>query len=167
MANHGYLRLARTLHVYLTMFSSIVLFLFAFTGFVMNHESWFGVGKERGAPPRGQQAAAGADESRVEHSAGEPRADGAMGPRRGPDDRASGRPPAKRGLLSKLIAAHKGKPPALATTLLIDATALVLMLGSLTGIILLVSIAPRRRLGLTLMGAVTLAAVVVLLFFVP
>lgn len=164
---HEYLRLARTLHVYLTMFSSVVLFLFAFTGFMMNHEAWFGLGKERGAPARGQQTAAGSVEGRLDRSAKQPPADGAMAPKRGAEERANGRPPANRGLLSKLTALHKGKPPSLATTLLIDATALVLMVGSITGIILQLSLAPRRRLGLSLMGAGTLGAVVVLLFFVP
>jgi hypothetical protein len=38
----------------------------------------------------------------------------------------------------------------------------VLMLGSITGVTLLVTIAPRRRLGLTLMGTGTLGAVLVL-----
>lgn len=167
MTKHGYFRLARTLHVYLTMFSSVVLFLFAFTGFVMNHEAWFGLGKERGAPPRGQQVAPGAEGPRADRAAGPPPGDGAMAPKRAAEERAGGRPPANRGVLAKLTAAHKGKPSSLATTLLIDATALVLMLGSLTGIMLLLSLAPRRRLGLGLMGAGTLGAVVVLLFFAP
>ncbi len=167
MAKHGYLHLARTLHVYLTMFSSVILFLFAFTGFVMNHEAWFGLGKERGAPPRAQQVAGSPDGARAERPAGEPPAGGAMAAKRGPEERAGGRPPANRGFLAKLTAFHKGKPPALATSLLIDATAILLMLGSITGIVLLVSLAPRRRLGLGLMGVGTLGALVVLLFFVP
>lgn len=167
MAKHGYLRLARTLHVYLTMFSSVVLLLFAFTGFVMNHETWFGLGKERGGPSRAQPASPGSDERRLDGAAASPARDAAMAPKRGGEERAGGRPPANRGLLSKLTAAHKGKPSSLATTLLIDTTALVLMLGSITGIILLLSLAPRRRLGLTFMGAGTLGAVVVLLFFAP
>ena len=167
MAKHGYLHLARTLHVYLTMFSSVVLFLFAFTGFVLNHAAWFGLGKGHGAPAPQAQAAAGSVETRLEKAGGPPPREGAMVARPGADDRASGRAPANRGLLSKLTTLHKGKPASLPLTLLIDTTAIVLMLGSITGVILLVAIAPRRRLGLTLMGAGTLGALMVLLFFVP
>jgi len=50
------LRLARTLHVYLTMFSSIVLFVFALSGFMLNHKSWFGL--EGGASGGRQRPAA-------------------------------------------------------------------------------------------------------------
>lgn len=35
------LKWARTLHVYLTMFGFILLFFFAVTGFMLNHENWF------------------------------------------------------------------------------------------------------------------------------
>ncbi len=164
MAKHGYLHLARTLHVYLTMFSSVVLFLFAFTGLVLNHEAWFGLGKGRVAPPR---PAPSSVETRLEGAGGPPSRDGEMAAKRDAGERASGRAPTNRGFLSKLTSLHKGKPSSLATTLLIDVTAIVLMLGSITGVILLVAIAPRRRLGLTLMGVGTLGAVLVFLFFAP
>jgi len=167
MAKHGYLHLARTLHVYLTMFSSVALSLFAFTGFVMNHEAWFGLGKGRDAPALQKQAAAGSVETRVEGAGAPAPREGAMAAKRDVDDRASARAPANRGLLSKLITLHKGKPASLPLTLLIDTSAIVLMLGSITGVIMLVAITPRRRLGLTLMGAGTLGAVLVFLFFVP
>lgn len=35
------LKWARTLHVYLTMFGFVLLFFFALTGFMLNHEPWF------------------------------------------------------------------------------------------------------------------------------
>jgi len=167
MAKNRYLRLARTLHIYLTMFSSVVLFLFAFTGFVMNHEAWFGLGKAREAPALQKPAAKGSVETRLEEAGGPPPREGAMAARQDAGERASGRAPANRGLLSKLIALHKGKPTSLPLSLLIDTTAIVLMLGSLTGVTLLVAIAPRRRLGLTVMGAGTLGVLLVLVFFVP
>lgn len=40
--NRRFLDLCRTLHIYLSMFGLLVMFLFGFTGFTVNHEDWFG-----------------------------------------------------------------------------------------------------------------------------
>jgi hypothetical protein len=46
MMSHGHRLLskwARLVHVYLTLFGFVVLLFFAVTGFVLNHEEWFGL----------------------------------------------------------------------------------------------------------------------------
>jgi len=40
--NRRFLDFCSTLHVYLTMFGMLVMFLFGLTGFTINHEDWFG-----------------------------------------------------------------------------------------------------------------------------
>ncbi len=41
LAHRLLLKWARTLHVYLTLFGFVLLFFFAVTGFMLNHENWF------------------------------------------------------------------------------------------------------------------------------
>jgi hypothetical protein len=46
--SHGHrllLKWARTIHVYVTLFGFALLLFFAVTGFVLNHEEWFGLDK--------------------------------------------------------------------------------------------------------------------------
>lgn len=40
--NRRFLEFCRTLHIYLSMFGLLVMFLFGLTGFTINHEDWFG-----------------------------------------------------------------------------------------------------------------------------
>jgi hypothetical protein len=44
-AHRAFLKWARHIHVYLTMFGLLLLLFFALTGFMLNHEDWFGVDK--------------------------------------------------------------------------------------------------------------------------
>ena len=43
--NRRLLDYSRTLHIYLSMFGLLVMFLFGLTGFTVNHEDWFGATK--------------------------------------------------------------------------------------------------------------------------
>jgi hypothetical protein len=45
LAHRLLLKWARLLHVYLTMFGFVLLFFFALTGFMLNHEDWFSPGE--------------------------------------------------------------------------------------------------------------------------
>jgi len=40
--NRRFLEFCRTLHIYLSMFGLLVIFLFGLTGYTVNHEDWFG-----------------------------------------------------------------------------------------------------------------------------
>ena len=39
--NRRFLDYCRTIHIYLSMFGLLVMFLFGLTGFTVNHEDWF------------------------------------------------------------------------------------------------------------------------------
>ena len=48
--SHGHrllLKWAHTIHVYATLFGFTLLLFFAVTGFLLNHEDWFGLDKPR------------------------------------------------------------------------------------------------------------------------
>ena len=120
-----FLSLCRTLHVYLTMLGVVVMLFFSVTGVMLNHKEWFGL-KEKERMPRGAEV-----------------------------DRASARPevpPESRGALMRLLNLHKGAGGSIALKLAIDVAAFLLLVGSVTGIILLFSLPRSRRFGLLAMG---------------
>lgn len=151
-------RWSRTLHIYLTMFASVVLFLFALTGFMLNHAELFGL-KGKGGPGGRRPAVTQPGAAAPEGASPKPARRGAEG--------ASARPAAPAGVLSKLTSLHKGKPKKPGITWLIDITAFLLMLGSITGIILLLSLPRRRKLGLIVMGVGTLSGLLIYLLVLP
>lgn len=169
-STRGFVRFTRTVHIYLTMFSSIVLFFISLTGFMLNHKTWFGLGGPGGAQ-RPVATQGGAERLPTERSGLQPDRGlqpGAQRPDKSQVEAApGGRPVQETGALAKLTNLHKGKPTRLAVVWLIDTTAGVLLLGSITGIILLLSHPRRRRLGAIVMAVGAIGALMIYLFVVP
>ncbi len=124
-----FVSLCRTLHIYLTAFGAVMMLFFSVTGFMLNHKEWFGP-KEKGRRPPGAEAGLASA-----------RPDAPPGP-----------PAAPRGVLTKLMNLHKGAGVGTGWKLAIDATAVLLFVGSVTGLVLLLSLPHRRRLGLIAAG---------------
>ena len=182
---------ARTLHIYLTMFAFLMMLFFAVTGLVLNHEDLFAGAttrrEVRGALPasilrgpdrlavvealRGSYGALGAvstfdtDERTIHVEL--------KGPGRETDaeiDRGTGAVTVTvegKGMVIRLDDLHRGKDAGRAWSLIIDASAVLLLLGSLTGIMMWFALPRRRKLGVAslLIGVGVCAAIYVA--FVP
>ncbi|MDY0004120.1 MAG: PepSY-associated TM helix domain-containing protein [Polyangia bacterium] len=181
-------RLIRTLHIYLTMFASIVMFLFALTGFMLNHKDWFGLqSRGRPAPVRAVSGERAASKGPGKQTAEMPMPEGAergerakQGERgaaasRGMSPRPTGegvggvqaRPQPQKGFLAKLTNLHKGKPVRTPVVLMIDVVAFLLMLASITGVMLVCSMPRRRKWGLVTMAVGTAAGLLIFLSAIP
>lgn len=162
----------RTLHLYASLAGLGLLLFFAATGFALNHGDWFGLGKKQVDERAGQVRAAlePLDEQallaelRATHGVQgglvELRAEGAevslRFARPGEDtdvvvERATGalRITREQGrTLDLLTDLHKGERGGTLGGLLVDATAVLLLVISLTGLALWLSMPRRRRSGL-------------------
>jgi hypothetical protein len=185
-AHRRILKLARLTHVYLTLFGLALILLFAVTGFVLNHESWFGFDTPRvttttGALPTALLA--GPDKLAVAEALRKNfGASGEVSQFEVEDDRLQvvfvG--PGKRyeatidrntgavefaahttGTLGVLVDLHKGKSTGRAWSLVIDAVCVLLVFVSVTGLILWSSLKSRGKYGVLamLLGA-TIAATI-------
>jgi hypothetical protein len=182
------LRWTRTVHVYLTMLGLAVILFFAVTGFMLNHEDWFGLDAVRtrtveGTIPADAISAAEPDRRAV---IARLRADFGVtgdldsfdadpdrlrvlftGPGRRCEaviDRADGRTEVQiesHGLVGLLTDLHKGKGAGAAWKLIIDLTAVLLLIVSITGLVMWSSLRNRRALGAAFLagGAAACAAV--------
>jgi uncharacterized protein len=166
------LRWARFLHLTLTMMGLALVLFFAITGFMLNHEDWF-VSEE---PPTVTQEGTlstqfleGPDRlAIVEQLRAEFGATGAMTSFEVEEDRlriefkAPGRQSVAtvdretaqvevqhefRGLAGRLVDLHRGKAAGKQWGLLIDATCILLLAISLTGLLMWSSLKTRWRLG--------------------
>lgn len=172
-AGRAFLSLSRTLHIYLTMLVCLLLLFFGSTGFMLNHANWFGLevirnGTREGTLPktilapvdrlavverlRAELGAVGAVDSfeeetdtlRIVFRRPGLRAEASVG-------RADGRvtmTTEERGTAALLTDLHKGASAGNGWKWVIDGTSILLVLGSLTGLILWISLPRRRALGI-------------------
>ena len=172
-AGRTLLSLSRTLHIYITMLVCLLLLFFGTTGFMLNHAEWFGLETIRtrtqeGALPR--EILAPLDRlAVVEHLRSDLGAVGAVDSfeaepeslrivfkRPGLRAEASVRMSdghvelgsEARGVSALLTDLHKGASAGSSWKRVIDGTSILLVLGSLTGLILWISLPRRRTLGL-------------------
>ena len=168
-----FLSLSRTLHIYLTMLVCLMLLFFGTTGFMLNHADWFGLevlraGTREGTMPKAILAPVDRL-AVVERLRAELRAVGAVDSFEEEADqlrivfkrpgfraeatvvRADGRvtlSTEERGTAALLTDLHKGASAGNGWKWVIDGTAVLLVLGSLTGLILWISLPRRRALGI-------------------
>ena len=186
------LKWSRTLHIFLPLLALLLVLFFALTGFMLNHEDWFGLYDARTKTAEGAMPSVLLAEPDklliVERLRAEYGATGVMdsfdieedslkvvfkGPGRLTEasiSRATGHTDLlyqSCGLLGQLSDLHRGKGSGPAWSLVIDSVCVLLLLISTTGLVLWLSLQTRRRLGLAglLLGATVFLAVYFL--FVP
>jgi hypothetical protein len=193
-AKRWLLKAARTVHVYATLFGLVLLLFFAVTGFMLNHEKWFGLDESQeqsvegtGVIPmrllqpvdkfglaellRKDYGASG--EADIDDS--DPQLIRAVfkGPGRKFDariDRADGKMDWERrskGLAGLLADLHRSKSVGVVWPWVIDAVCMLLLLISTTGLILWWSLRSRGRFGILTIGLGLVASVTVYLLWVP
>ncbi len=173
-----FLTFCRTLHIYMTLLGLAVILFFAVTGFMMNHDDWFGVTAVRVQEVEGRLDPTwlrGADRldvvERLRRDFGirqnmtdyEPDGDSIRVVFKGPGRvaEASIRPAdgavklrrESRGLGGLLGDLHKGSEAGAAWHRVIDGVAILLAAGSVTGLLLWTSLRSRRRWGILALGA--------------
>ncbi len=181
-------KIARWLHLYLSMVSFAVILFFAATGLTLNHPNWFSsaikISERHGTLDLAQQQpAALAQTLRTrEHLHGtldEPRIDDTQvsfsfrAPGYTADvaiDKPAGTytvTETRNGFVAVLNDLHKGHDAGRAWSWLIDASAILLTLVSLTGLIILWFIYKRRTSGLLLAAAGLALVLLAYRIFVP
>jgi hypothetical protein len=184
----GYQRFAgvlRTIHIYLTMFAFLLMMFFAITGVVLNHEDWI-AGQTTTHDTTGTVPLAivqAPDKLMVvEQLRSNFGAIGAVstfdidpatlhvelkGPGRHTEadiDRATGKTKVtveRHGILMRLDDLHRGKDSGLPWRWVIDLSAALLFLGSLTGILMWLALPRRRKWGVVaLIGSIVVAGVI-------
>jgi uncharacterized protein len=184
--------LTRTLHIYLTMLVCLLLLFFGATGFMLNHAEWFGLDVVRTATAHGQlprdilepvDKLAVVERLRCDY--------GAAGALDAFDTEQDGyrlvfkRPGSRceatirrsdghlemsfesRGTVALLTDLHKGASAGNGWKWVIDATSILLVVGSLTGLILWISLPRRRKLGLVALAVGLLSTALTYLLLVP
>lgn len=191
-AGRSFLSISRTLHIYLTMLVCLLLLFFGTTGFMLNHADWFGLevlrtGTREGTMPksiltpvdrlavverlRAELGAVGAvdsfeeetDQLRIVFKRPGYRAEATVA-------RAEGRvtiSTEQRGTAALLTDLHKGASAGNGWKWVIDGTAVLLVLGSLTGLILWISLPRRRALGLVALCIGVLSSLATYWLLVP
>lgn len=184
---HTYARFAgvvRTVHIYLTMSAFLLMMFFAITGLVLNHEDWIaGQAVTRDTTATLPQTLLdGPDKLMiVERLRADFGAIGAVstfdvdpaslhielkGPGRHTEadvDRKSGKLTIKverRGLLMRLDDLHRGKDTGMAWRWMLDVSAGLLFLGSLSGILIWWALPRRRKWGVAALIGGTVAVIV-------
>lgn len=182
----------RTVHIYLTMLGLLVMVLFGVTGFTINHEDWFAADPIRteqreGTVPRDLLAKQdylhvvenlrqsmgiqGAMENFADDNA-----ELAITFKRPGEiwdltvDKATGKVSGRSeqyGLVAILNNLHRGRYTGAAWRVVIDISALLIVLACLTGFILWLALPRRQKLGIFYLALGTIATMVVLYFFVP
>ncbi|MEO8483312.1 MAG: PepSY-associated TM helix domain-containing protein [Acidobacteriota bacterium] len=186
---------SRWLHIYISMASCAVVLFFAVTGLTLNHADWFS-GAERTTQTTGQMNVAwtntgSTDVSKldiVEFLRQTHRISGAVTDLRSEDrdlsiafkgpgyaadvliDRATGKyelTESRLGLVAIVNDLHKGRDTGAVWKVLIDASAILLTLISLTGLLLLYFVYKHRAAGYLLMALGTAMTYVLYLAWVP
>jgi hypothetical protein len=185
-------RVARSLHIYLTMFAFLMMLFFAVTGFALNHEEWFaqwGASRREVHGAIAPAALVGPDRLRVvEALRSSFGAVGAVstfdvdtntvhvemkGPGREVDaeiNRHTGETNMTielKGIAVRLDDLHRGKDAGRAWSLIIDTSAVLLLLGSLTGIVMWFTLPRRRRLGVISLAAGIAICIAIYIVWVP
>ncbi len=171
--NRQLLIISRTLHIYTTLAAMLLLLFFAVTGFIINHDDWFGVSARNVREAQGKIDPAilvkadrldVVERLRKDHgirlnvNSYEPDDQSIRvifkGPGRATEaniDRATGEVKLRfetRGLAGFIGDLHKGSDSGKAWSVVIDISALVLAFGSITGLLLWMSLPGRRKVGL-------------------
>ena len=184
---------ARWLHIYLSMVSFAILFFFAVTGITLNHAEWFS-GEARTKQIRGrvnQQWVKAKDVAKLEiseylrktHSIKSALSDFRVddsqvsvsykGPGYTADafvDRDSGKyelTETRQGMVAVLNDLHKGRDTGSAWAWIIDVSAFLMTLVSLTGLVLIFFLQKRRMSGLVAVGIGAVLCWLVYLIWVP
>jgi len=171
--NRTFLAWTRTIHIYLTMGALGLMLFFAVTGFTVNHEDWFGATTPRvrdvsGTTP--MEWVKAEDKLRiVEHLRSAMGASGAMTDFETSDDnyhvvfkgpgriceatiaRVDGKTDVEIktfGLTGRINDLHRGRDAGETWRWVIDASALLIVLASVTGLILWLALPKRRKLGI-------------------
>ncbi len=185
--------LSRWLHTYLSMASFAILFFFAVTGLKLNHTEWI-AGLQRTAQAKGcvrPEWVRGAQVAKlevVEHLRNTHEVRGALsdfridetqcwvsfkGPGYSADafiDRGTGRydlMETRNGFVAVINDLHKGRDSGRRWSLLIDVSAVLMTLVSLTGIFLILLLKRYRATGLAAAALGTLASLLVYVYWVP
>jgi hypothetical protein len=188
---------ARWLHIYLSLLGMAVVLFFSLTGLTLNHPTWFATAgnsqtqDEGRVDPRWLRGGTGDGVSRlevVEHLRGSHAVRGALADFRVDDhecsvsfkgpgydadafiNRETGAytlTQSRHGLVAILNDLHKGRDSGPVWSVLIDVSALLLTVISLTGLVLLAYL-KRRRLSGGLVGLLGLLALILIVYvFVP
>jgi hypothetical protein len=186
----------RWLHIYLSMISFGILFFFAVTGLTLNHPDWFSNGKQSNTQLKGKldtkwtkvpDAAVGKLEI-VEHLRRVHRIKGAVsefrieesqcavsfkGPGYAADafiTRATGEyelTESRMGFVAVINDLHKGRDSGGGWSLVIDISAMLMVLVSATGTVLLLFLKRRRVTGFIAAGVGALICYLIYVLFVP
>lgn len=190
--NRRLLEFCRTVHIYLTLLGLLVLLLFGFTGFTLNHENWFGAGTPRVTQAQDQLPtaliASGNSLRIVEDLRQRFHITGAMTDFGNFDDSyaVSFRAPGQywdvevnkaSGQASVHIEAynffavlnnlHRGRFTGLGWSIIVDLSAVLVVLACVTGVVLWLALPKRRALGVAALALGTMGALLVYLFLVP
>lgn len=188
----GVMAVSRTIHVYLTMFALLLMLFFAVTGLLLNHEEWLGADTIKPVERTGDFPLAmlsGPDKLMVvERLRADYGAVGAVttfdvdpqtlriemkGPGRHTEaeiDRQSGKATIsieRRGFFLRLDDLHRGKDSGPAWSWVLDASAVLLLVGSITGLLMWIGLPRRRRLGVVALLTSIVICLAVYLAFVP
>lgn len=185
-----FMKLLRTLHIYVSMFGLLILLFFAVTGFTLNHAEWFGTpvsrevtGKLDPALLKEPDKLAVAEELRRQFHLAGLVADFSIS-----DDSCSvefRRPGGSAhaqisrdtgeanvtidddGAVAVLNALHQGRDSGAGWSLLIDVTAWLMVFVSISGMALLFTLPKRRKVGLWAMVVGGVICVAAYFLFVP
>lgn len=183
----------RTVHIYLTVFAMLLMVFFAATGLLLNHEEWVTASEAAPVETTGTLSmsllAPAPDTARIVETLRT--VHGALGAlstfdNDGEELRVELRGPGRRfeaaitlstgamritkemrPFLIRMDDLHRGKDSGTAWSWLIDLSAILLLLGALTGITLWIALPKRRTLGLIALGLGVGVCVVVYLLIVP
>ncbi len=186
------LSVSRTLHIYLTMLVCLLLLFFGTTGFMLNHAEGFGLETLRNSTREGTLSKAilvpldrlavvealrsdlgavgavdsfeaEADALRIVFKRPGLRAEASVRLGDGHVELSS----EARGTAALLTDLHKGANTGTGWKWVIDGTSILLVLGSLTGLILWISLPRRRVLGIIALSVGLLSSVTTYWFLVP
>jgi hypothetical protein len=190
-AHRRILKIARYVHVYLTLFGLVLLSFFAVTGFMLNHEDWFGITEVETTaagtvptqilqPPdklaiaellRKDYRARGLVETceveedavRVVFNGPGRRVEAVIQKEDGKLDITY----KSRGAVAVLLDLHRGKSTGTAWSLVIDGVCMLVLTVAVTGLILWQSLRGRGHYGLLVMALGLALGVAVYVIFVP
>jgi uncharacterized protein len=183
---------SRTVHIYLTMFALLLMLFFGITGVLLSHEDWLGADtimptESTGVIPaallvepdrlgvveylRATYGAAGAVSTFDVDSASVRIQMKGPGRRTEADiDRVTGQATIsveRRGLFLRLDDLHRGKDTGAAWRWVLDLSAVLLILGSVTGLIMWIGLPRRRRWGVVALLVSIVVCLAIYLAFVP
>ena len=183
---------SRLIHIYLSMLGLLVILFFSITGIMLNHEEWFGFAEPRIRKTEGTLPAAlllAPDKlGIVEKLRKDFGATGALDSFEVRDDelalvfkspgrrteatitRADGHAEVSietHGFAGRFVELHRGTEAGPAWRLVIDATAILLLLSSFTGLVLWLLVPKWRPLGIVALVVCAGVCAVVYLVFVP